>query len=173
MVNLADIGKTFGPLPDRRTGNHMENPSFTGPPKLLQTPQKLLRFHWTGGPAKQLFHWVSLVLWSFHRPSQIDSLPVNQNSIGPEDRCGGTFTGSPAFSSDVDQGPIGFAEAAFTRPIFFFFNIRIPIEGLPIAIFLPDRRTSTIRVFIGPLELFSPVALRTDDRWISQCLIKI
>ena len=31
----ADIGKTFGPLPDRRTGNHMENPSFTGPPKLF------------------------------------------------------------------------------------------------------------------------------------------
>ena len=30
----ADIGKTFGPLPDRRTDNHMENPSFTGPPKL-------------------------------------------------------------------------------------------------------------------------------------------
>ena len=33
---LADIGKTFGPLPDQRTGNHMENPRFTGPPKLLQ-----------------------------------------------------------------------------------------------------------------------------------------
>ena len=32
----TDIGKTFGPLPDRRTGNHMENPSFTGAPKLLQ-----------------------------------------------------------------------------------------------------------------------------------------
>ena len=32
----ADIGKTFEPLPNRRTGNHMENPSFTGPPKLLQ-----------------------------------------------------------------------------------------------------------------------------------------
>ena len=32
-----DIGKTFGPLPDRRTGNHMmKNRSFTGPPKLLQ-----------------------------------------------------------------------------------------------------------------------------------------
>ena len=30
----ADIGKTFGPLPDRRTGNQMENPSFTGPSKL-------------------------------------------------------------------------------------------------------------------------------------------
>ena len=30
------IGKTFGPLPDRRTGNHMENPSFIGPLKLLQ-----------------------------------------------------------------------------------------------------------------------------------------
>ena len=28
--------ETFGPLPDRRTGNHMENPSFTGPPKFLQ-----------------------------------------------------------------------------------------------------------------------------------------
>ena len=34
----SDIGKTFGPLPDRRTGNHMENPSFTGPPKLFIGP---------------------------------------------------------------------------------------------------------------------------------------
>ena len=32
----TDIGKTFGLLPDRRTGNHMENPSFTSPPKLFQ-----------------------------------------------------------------------------------------------------------------------------------------
>ena len=31
-----DIGKTFGPLPDQRTSHHIENPSFTGPPKLLQ-----------------------------------------------------------------------------------------------------------------------------------------
>ena len=30
------MGKIFGPLPDPRTGNHMENPSFTGPPKFLQ-----------------------------------------------------------------------------------------------------------------------------------------
>ena len=30
------MGKTFGPLQDRRTGNHMKNPSFTGPPKFLQ-----------------------------------------------------------------------------------------------------------------------------------------
>ena len=72
----ADIGKTFGPLPDRRTGNHMENPSFTGPPKFLQD--------------------------------------------------------------------------------LIFFNIRILIEGLPTGIFLTDRRTGTIRVFIGP-PLFSPV----------------
>ena len=35
---FSDIGKTFGPLPDRRTGNHMENPSFTGPPKLFIGP---------------------------------------------------------------------------------------------------------------------------------------
>ena len=34
-LRYTDIGKTFGPLPDRRTSNHMENPSFTGPPKLL------------------------------------------------------------------------------------------------------------------------------------------
>ena len=32
----ADIGKTFGPLPDWRTGNHLENIRFTGPPTLLQ-----------------------------------------------------------------------------------------------------------------------------------------
>ena len=31
-----DIGKTFGPLLDRRTGNHVENPSFTDLPKVLQ-----------------------------------------------------------------------------------------------------------------------------------------
>ena len=36
LYNLPDIGKTFGPLPDQRTGNHMEKHSFTGPPKLLQ-----------------------------------------------------------------------------------------------------------------------------------------
>ena len=72
----ADIGKTFGPLPDRRTGNYMENASFTGPPKLLQD--------------------------------------------------------------------------------LIFFNIRVPIEGLPKGFFLPDRRTSTITVSIGP-PLFSPV----------------
>ena len=36
QLHLPDIGKTFGPLPDRRTGNHMENPSFTGSPKFLQ-----------------------------------------------------------------------------------------------------------------------------------------
>ena len=36
MRHLADIGKTFGPLPDRRTSNPLENLSFTGPPKLLQ-----------------------------------------------------------------------------------------------------------------------------------------
>ena len=28
--------ETFVPLPDRINGNHMENPSFTGPLKLLQ-----------------------------------------------------------------------------------------------------------------------------------------
>ena len=72
----ADIGKTFVPLPDRMTSNHMENPSFTGPPKLLQD--------------------------------------------------------------------------------LIFFHIRIPIEGLPTGFFLPDSRTGTIRVFIGP-PLFSPV----------------
>ena len=32
----SDIGKTFGFLLDQRTGNHMENPNFTGRPKLLQ-----------------------------------------------------------------------------------------------------------------------------------------
>ena len=36
LFDYADIGKTFIPLPDRRTGNHMENPSFTGPQILLQ-----------------------------------------------------------------------------------------------------------------------------------------
>ena len=34
--SIADIGKTFGLLPDRRTSNHIENPSLTGPPQLLQ-----------------------------------------------------------------------------------------------------------------------------------------
>ena len=34
-VILKDIGNTFGPLPDRRTSNHKENPSCTSPPKLL------------------------------------------------------------------------------------------------------------------------------------------
>ena len=32
FYNYADIRKTFGPLLDRRTGNHMKNQSFTGPP---------------------------------------------------------------------------------------------------------------------------------------------
>ena len=60
---LPDIGKTFGPSPDRRTGNYMENPSFTGPPKLLQDPiffnirvpiKGLPKgfFYRTGGPAR-------------------------------------------------------------------------------------------------------------------------
>ena len=44
-LSLADIGKTFGPLPDRWTGNHMENPSFSGPPKLLQDSQDLIFFN--------------------------------------------------------------------------------------------------------------------------------
>ena len=39
---FADIRKTFGPLMDHRTGNHMENPSFTGPPRLFQD---LIYFH--------------------------------------------------------------------------------------------------------------------------------
>ena len=88
--DITDIRKTFGPLPDRRTGNHMENPSFTGPPKLLQD--------------------------------------------------------------------------------LIFFNIRIPIEGLPTGIFLPDRRTSTI-VFSSVLHCFH--RSRTEDRWVSQCLYDI
>ena len=49
----------------------------------------------------------------------------------------------------------------------FFFNIRVPVEGLPTGFFLPDSRTSTTMVFIGP-PLFSP----TEDRWISRCLMK-
>ena len=36
VIINSDIGKTFGPLPDQRTSNHLENPSYTGPPKLLQ-----------------------------------------------------------------------------------------------------------------------------------------
>ena len=40
--------------------------------------------------------------------------------------------------------------------LYNFFNIRAPIEGIPTGIFLPDRRTSTIRVFMGP-PLFSLV----------------
>ena len=38
----------------------------------------------------------------------------------------------------------------------FFFNIRTSVEGLTTTIFLPDRRTGTIMVFIGP-PLFSLV----------------
>ena len=38
----------------------------------------------------------------------------------------------------------------------FFFNIRVPIEGLPTGFFLRDRRTGTRMFFIGP-PLFSPV----------------
>ena len=37
-----------------------------------------------------------------------------------------------------------------------FFHHYNPHTGTPHSIFLPDRRTSTIRVFIGP-PLFSPV----------------
>ena len=36
LLSHTDIRKTFGPLPDWRTGNHLYNPSFTGPPKPLQ-----------------------------------------------------------------------------------------------------------------------------------------
>ena len=74
---MTDIRKTFGPLTDRRTGDHMENSSFTGPPKLLQ----------------------DLIL---------------------------------------------------------FFQHKSPHRGAPHRNFLPDRRTSTIRVFMGP-PLFSLV----------------
>ena len=44
------------------------------------------------------------------------------------------------------------------------------IEGLPAAIFLPDRKTGTIRVFIC-LPLFH--RLRPEDRWISRCLVNV
>ena len=44
----------------------------------------------------------------------------------------------------------------FHRTSFFFFNIRVPIEGLPTEFFLPDRRTVTTMVCMGP-PLFSPV----------------
>ena len=32
----TDIVKTFGPLPDQRTGKIVENSGFTGPPKVLK-----------------------------------------------------------------------------------------------------------------------------------------
>ena len=35
-LGIADIAKTFGPLPDRRNNKHGENSGFTGPPKVLQ-----------------------------------------------------------------------------------------------------------------------------------------
>ena len=36
LVLYADTAKTFGLLPDRRTGKHVENSGFTGPPTVLQ-----------------------------------------------------------------------------------------------------------------------------------------
>ena len=54
---------------------------------------------------------------------------------------------------------------------YFFSNSRIPIEGLPTAIFLPNRRTGTLRVFIGP-PLFSPVEDRGPvDFLMSGCIL--
>ena len=43
----------------------------------------------------------------------------------------------------------------FHRTWYNFFNIIVPIEGLTTGIFLPNRRTGTIIIFIGP-PLFSP-----------------
>ena len=80
----ADIGKTFGPLPDRRTGNHMENPSFTGPPKFLQD------------------------LIFFNIRILIEGLPTG---IFLTDRRTGTirvFFGPPLFSPVEDRGPVDF-----------------------------------------------------------------
>ena len=76
VLVVADTRKTFGPLPDRRTGNHKENPRFIGARNLLG--------------------------------------------------------------------------------LLIFFNITVLIEGLHTGFFLTDRRTCTIRVFIGP-PLFLPV----------------
>ena len=78
----TDIGKTFGPLPDRRTSDHMENPSFTGLPKLLQD-----------------------------------------------------------------------------LPVILFFQHKSPHRGAPYRNFLPDMRTGTTRVFMGP-----PLFLLVEDR---------
>ena len=65
------MGKTFfRPVPDLKTGDHMENPSFTGPPKLYRTLYYFFNitvpieglptgfFYQTGAPAQQGFSWV-------------------------------------------------------------------------------------------------------------------
>ena len=38
QLTHSDIGKTFGLLPDQRTSNHVENPSFTGTSKNFTGP---------------------------------------------------------------------------------------------------------------------------------------
>ena len=73
----ADIRETFGPLPDRRTGNHMENHQFYWSSQNfyrtyyiffnIRVPTEGLPtgiFYQTGGPAQW---WFSSVLHCFHR----------------------------------------------------------------------------------------------------------
>ena len=63
----AEVGQTSWKLLDLyRTGNHMENPSFTGPSKLLQGLIFFnIRHFVTGSAYWQLFPWMKSVMFWF------------------------------------------------------------------------------------------------------------
>ena len=65
QLTHSDTGKTSGPLPDRRTSNHMKNPGFKGTSKVIQD---VFFFYIRGAPYRNLhnkcFHQSSAVFTS-------------------------------------------------------------------------------------------------------------
>ena len=93
--------ENFGPLPDRRTGNHMENLSFTGPPKLLQ----------------------DLIFFYIRIP--IEGLPTG--NFLPDRRTGAmrVFISPPLFSPVEDRGPVDFPMSAVILAVSIYIVIHI------------------------------------------------
>ena len=101
---FPDMGKTFGPLPDRRTGNHMENPSFTGPPKCLQ----------------------DLIFFNIRIP--IEWLPTGIFFTGKEDRHNkGFHRSSTVFTG---RGPVDFRMSVFPLSEIDRFTGVLPAQRL-------------------------------------------